>query len=307
MSISEPASHLVIPIPPDPRPGRGSAPWGRMRRSRTALVGAALVALFALVGLLAPLLAPYSPAEGDLSDIRPGFVPGPSVEHPLGLDQQGRDELSRLLYGARSSLVIGVASVLVGGLVGGVIGALAGAFGGWVDTILMRLMDVMLAIPGLLFAIGLAALLGPSLPSVMIAIGTGGVPIVARLLRGSMLSVRERDYVLAARAVGAGRWRVVTRHILPNCLAPVAVTATLAVGSAVLASAGLAFLGLGPNDPSVPEWGKMLAESERVLQTSPQLVFFPGAAIVLTVLGFNLLGDALREALDPKLREPFAA
>lgn len=276
--------------------------WRRLRRKPTAVVGVVLIGLFVMVALLAPLLAPHSVNDADLSGIRPGFVPGPSAEHPLGLDQQGRDELSRLIYGARSSLVIGVASVSLGALFGVLVGAVAGALGGWVDTVLMRLMDVMLAIPGLLFAIGLATLLGETLPSVMIAIGVGGVPIVARLMRGTILSERERDYVPAARAIGVKPVRLMLRHILPNSIGPVLVATTLAVGGAILDAAGLAFLGLGPNDPSVPEWGRMLAESQRALQTSPQLVFFPGAAIALCVLGFTLLGDALHETLDPKLR-----
>jgi len=287
---------------PSARAGSSGGAWRRLSRKPTALLGASVIGAFVLVALLAPLLAPHSVSRGDLSQIRPGFVPGPSAAHPLGLDQQGRDELSRLIFGARSSLVIGLVSVSLGALLGGLIGATAGAFGGWVDTLIMRLMDVMLAIPGLLFAIGLAALLGPSLPSVMVAIGIGGVPVVARLIRGAMLLEREKLYVDAAHAAGAGQWRVVTRHILPNSVAPVLVSAALAMGSAILTAAGLAFLGLGPSDPSLPEWGKMLAESERLLQTSPQLVIFPGAAIMLTVLGFNLVGDALRDAFDPKGR-----
>jgi peptide/nickel transport system permease protein len=254
------------------------------------------------MAVLAPLLAPHSPSDGDLGDIRPGFVPGPSVDHPLGLDLQGRDELSRLIFGARSSLVIGVLSVTLGGFLGIVVGAVAGAFGGWVDALIMRLMDVMLAIPGLLLAVAVAALLGPSLASTMIAIGVAGIPVVARLLRGAMLSELERDYVLAARAVGVKRRTIVLRHLLPNSVSPVLVAATLALGGAILDAAALAFLGLGPGDPSTPEWGAMLAEGQSALQTSPQLVLLPGLAIALAVLGFNLLGDALRDALDPKLR-----
>lgn len=303
MSLTEiEAASLTLEPVDDEAASRGRQVWMRLRHNRGALVGAVLIAGFVIVALAAPLLAPHSPVEGDLSDIRPGFVPGPTADHPLGLDQQGRDELSRLVYGARSSLVIGVVSVTLGGLVGVAVGAIAGAFGGWVDTVIMRLVDVMLAIPGLLVAIGVAALLGPSTASVMVAIGVAGVPIVARLLRGVMLSERERDYVLAARALGVKRRTIVLRHVVPNSISPVLVTATLALGSAILDAAGLAFLGLGPNDPAVPEWGTMLAEGQRALETSPQLVLLPGAAIMLTVLGFNLLGDALRDALDPKLR-----
>ncbi len=281
--------------------GPGRRAWARFRQDRAALVGAVIIGVFVVLALAAPVLAPHDVTKGDLSDIRPGFVPGPTAEHPLGLDQQGRDELSRLLYGARSSLVIGVVSVTVGGLIGLAVGAVAGAFGGWVDTLLMRLMDVMLAIPGLLIAVAVAALLGPSLLSVMVAIGVAGVPVVARLLRGVMLSERERDYVLAARSLGMRRRTIVVRHLVPNSVSPVLVAATLALGGAILDAAGLAFLGLGPSDPSTPEWGTMLAEGQRALQTSPQLVLLPGAAIALTVLGFNLVGDALRGALDPKL------
>lgn len=276
--------------------------WLRLRHNRAGMVGAVVVATFVVVALAAPLLAPHNPAQGDLSDIRPGFVPGPSAAHPLGLDLQGRDELSRLIYGARSSLVIGVLSVALGGLIGIAVGSVAGAFGGWVDSLIMRLMDVMLAIPGLLLAVAVAALLGPSVASVMVAIGVAGIPIVARLLRGVMLSERERDYVLAARAVGVKRRTTVLRHVLPNSVSPVLVGATLALGGAILDAAALAFLGLGPSDPATPEWGSMLAEAQGALQTSPQLVLLPGLAIVVAVLGFNLLGDALRDALDPKLR-----
>ena len=303
MSLTEvEAASLGLDAGDDEAGGPGRQVWARLRHDRAALVGAVIIGVFVLVALTAPVIAPHDVSKGDLSDIRPGFVPGPTAEHPLGLDQQGRDELSRLLYGARSSLVIGVVSVTVGGLVGLAVGAVAGAFGGWVDTLLMRLMDVMLAVPGLLVAVAVAALLGPSMLSVMVAIGVAGVPVVARLLRGEMLSERERDYVLAARSLGVRRRAIVVRHLVPNSVSPVLVAATLALGGAILDAAGLAFLGLGPSDPSTPEWGTMLAEGQRALQTSPQLVLLPGAAIALTVLGFNLVGDALRRALDPKLR-----
>ena len=276
--------------------------WRRLRRNPSAIVGASLIVVFVLVAVFAPLLAPYSPRACDLSDIRPGFIPGPSRAHWLGLDQNGCDELSRLIYGARYSLVIGVVSLLIGAIVGIGVGILAGGFGGWVDNLLMRLMDIMLAIPGLLFAIGVAALLGRSLRSVMIAIGVVNVPTFARLLRSSMLAQRGSDYVLAAQAVGVRRWRIVTAHVLPNSVAPVIVYGTLALATAIIDAAGLAFLGLGSPDPGVPEWGRMLSETQRFLSSAPQLAFFPGVAIVLSVLGFNLLGDALREVLDPKLR-----
>jgi peptide/nickel transport system permease protein len=264
------------------------------------------VAFLVAVALLAPILAPHDPTHGDLRGLRPGVVPGPSLEHPLGLDQQGRDELSRIVYGARYSLAVGVLSVALATLGGIVIGTMAGMVGGWIDALLMRVTDVLLAIPGLLFAIGLVALLGPSLWSVTLALAVNGIPFVARLLRGTVLAEREREYILAARAAGASTWRIALRHVLPNSLSPVIVGATLGVGGAMLGAAGLSFLGLGPSDPSVPEWGRMLAESQGLLESAPHLALFPGAAIVLAVLAFTLLGEALRVELDPKLRAPTA-
>lgn len=276
--------------------------WRHLRHNRSAIVGAALILLFVLTAILAPLLAPYNPTTIDLTDIRPGFVPGPSSDHWLGLDLLGRDLLSRIIYGARYSLLIGVVSLAIGAAAGMAIGGLAGAFGGWVDNVIMRLMDMMLAVPGLLFAIAVAASLGRSLLSVMIAIAVVNVPIFARLLRGSMLQQRESDYVLAARALGVRRRRIVMGHVLPNSVAPVIVQGTLALATAIIDAAGLAFLGLGSADPSIPEWGRMLAETSAALEHAPHIALFSGAAIVISVLGFNLVGDGLREALDPKLR-----
>lgn len=302
MSLAEAqAAELIVEGATDAE-GRSQDLWRRLLRNPAAVIGAVLIAIFVLVAVLAPVLAPYDPLDADLSEIRPGFVPGPSSEHWLGLDQQGRDELSRIIYGARYSLVIGVVSLALGASVGILLGGLAGAFGGWVDNLLMRVTDIVLAIPGLLFAIGVAALLGRSLTSVMIAIAVVNVPIFARLLRGSMLAQRESDYALAARSVGVKRWRITVQHVLPNSISPVLVQSTLALATAIIDAAGLAFLGLGSADPSVPEWGRMLAETQRFLTSAPQLAIFPGVAIVVSVLGFNLLGEALREALDPKLR-----
>lgn len=286
----------------EPTVGRWQEVRSRLLRNPSAVIGATLITLFVITALAAPLLAPYSPIAADLSKIRPGFVPGPSSTHWLGLDTQGRDELSRILYGARSSLLVGVVAVAIGGAGGLAIGTLAGAFGGWVDNVSMRLMDIMLAVPGLLFAIGLAEVLGRSLRSVEIAIGVVNIPQFARLLRGQMLGQRRSEYVVAAESLGVKRRRIVFSHILPNSVTPVIVAGTLALATAIIDVAGLAFLGLGSNDPSVPEWGRMLVDTQQYLQSSPQLAMFPGLAIVLSVLGFNLLGDALREALDPKIR-----
>jgi peptide/nickel transport system permease protein len=276
--------------------------WGRLRRNPGALVGFALVALFLLVALLAPVLAPHSPREQNLALLRDGCCPGPSGGHLLGVDELGRDLLSRIMYGARYSLLIGVVSVTVGLSIGLVLGATAGYLGGIADTLIARAMDIMLSIPGLLLAIGLVALLGPGIWQIMIAVGIVNVPIFTRLLRGSVIAQRENDFVLAARSVGVPRRKILASHILPNAISPVIVQGTLALATAIIDVAGLGFLGLGPQDPSTPEWGTMLTGTVRFLQTAPHLAIFPGVAIVISVLGFNLIGDGLREALDPKLR-----
>ena len=231
-----------------------------------------------------------------------GCCPGPSSEHLLGVDQLGRDELSRIFYGARLSLIVGVISVAVGLSIGLVLGSIAGYFGGVIDNVIMRLMDVMLAIPGLLFAIGIVAVFGPGLVNVMIAIGITQIPIFTRLLRGTILAQRENDFVLAARSVGVQNRSILYGHILPNAISPVIVQGTLALATAIIDVAGLSFLGLGDQDPARPEWGAMLTSTNQYLQTAPWLAIIPGVAIVISALGFNLIGDALREALDPKLR-----
>jgi peptide/nickel transport system permease protein len=276
--------------------------WGRLRRNPGALVGFALVAVFLLVALFAPVLAPDSPREQNLALLRDGCCPGPSSGHLLGVDELGRDLLSRIMFGARYSLLIGVVSVTVGLSIGLVLGATAGYLGGIVDTLISRAMDIMLSIPGLLLAIGLVALLGPGIWQIMIAVGIVNVPIFTRLLRGSVIAQRENDFVLAARSVGVPRRTILASHILPNAISPVIVQGTLALATAIIDVAGLGFLGLGPQDPSTPEWGTMLTGTVRFLQTAPHLAIFPGVAIVISVLGFNLIGDGLREALDPKLR-----
>jgi peptide/nickel transport system permease protein len=300
-AAAEPAAAaLARPAPAEPS-GRTTV-FRRLMSNPAALVGLTITAVFVVVAVAAPLLAPYSPTFIDLANIRPGYIPGPSAHHLLGLDDLGRDELSRLIYGARSSLLIGVVSVSLGAAVGLTLGTLAGGLPGIVDSVIMRLMDVMLAIPGLLFAIGVAALLGPSLKSVMIAIGVVNIPIYTRLLRGSMQTERNKEYVTAARSVGLAQGRIVAVHVLPNSLSPVVVQVALSLATAIIDAAGLAFLGLGSANPAVPEWGRMLAETQTYLQADPLLAFLPGIAIVITALGFNLFGEALREALDPKLR-----
>jgi peptide/nickel transport system permease protein len=282
--------------------GLWSEAWRRLIRNPGAIVGFGLVALFVLTAIFAPLIAPYDPRDQDLSLIADGCCPGPSADHWFGVDDLGRDQFSRVVYGARYSLLIGVVAVSVGVSIGIVLGACSGFFGGRTDTVIMRLMDIMLSVPGLLMAIGIAAMLGAGLGSVMIAIGVVNIPIFARLLRGSVLGQKGADFVLAARAVGVPRRTILVSHILPNAISPIIVAATLALATAIIDAAGLGFLGLGPQDPSTPEWGTMLTNTVRYLQTAPHLALIPGLAIVISVLGFNLIGDGLREALDPKLR-----
>jgi len=280
----------------------GSGLWGealrRVLRNPFAIVGVVLIAGLTFTAIFAPWLAPYDPVEQNLDAISQG----PSREHLLGTDDIGRDELSRLIYGARYSLLIGVVAVTVGLSIGLVLGAIAGYFHR-LDSPIMRLMDVMLAIPGFLMAIGIVALWGEGgLLQVMIAIGIVNIPIFTRLMRGSILAQRDNDYVLAARSVGVPRRKILASHIIPNSISPVIVAATLALATAIIDAAGLGFLGLGPQDPATPEWGTMLTGAVRYLQTDPMLAIYPGICIVLAVMGFNLIGDALREALDPKLR-----
>ena len=276
--------------------------WRRLRHDRGAIVGFCFVSVFVLAAILAPWIAPYGPLDQNLALITNGCCPGPSSAHWFGVDQLGRDELSRILWGARYALVIGVGSVTVGLSFGVTLGAIAGYFGGVVDNVIMRMMDIMLAIPGLLLAIGVVAVLGPGLFQIMIAVGVTSIPIFARLIRGSILSQREADFVLAARSVGVPRRAILGSHILPNSISPVIVQATLALATAIIDVAGLAFLGLGDPDPSRPEWGAMLTNTNEYLQVAPFLAIIPGIAIVISALGFNMIGDALREALDPKLR-----
>jgi peptide/nickel transport system permease protein len=303
LSLAEADTTAIEGEPDEAAGGLWSDAFKRLRRNPAAIVGAVLVLLFLAVAIFAPLLAPYNPAaQVGFGDIRPSYVPGPSSQHWLGLDTLGRDELSRIIFGARQSLIVAVVSVTIAGIVGSVLGLLAGAFGGWVDNLVMRVVDIMLAVPGLLFAIGVAAMLGQSLKSVMIAIATVNVPIFARLLRGSMLANRGADYVLAARSLGVRRKDITLGHVVPNSVSPVIVQGTLTLATAVVDAAGLSFLGLGSADPSIPEWGRMLTEMQDALSYAPHLALFPGLGIVLSALGFTLLGEAMREAIDPKFR-----
>ncbi|MFD4193194.1 ABC transporter permease [Amycolatopsis thermoflava] len=278
----------------------------RMLRNPVAITGAVITVLFVLLAILAPFLAPknpYIPYDELRVNLRPDFIPGPMDGFVLGSDHRGYDFFSRLLVGAQQTLIVGVVATLIGLVVGMVVGGLAGALGGWVDTLLMRFTDILLAIPSLLLAISVAALFSQGTQwTVIIAVAVVSVPVFARLLRGAMLSQRSSDHVLAATALGVRRSTIVFRHMLPNSLGPVVVQATLTLATSIIDVAALSFLGLGDNDPSRAEWGLMLAQAQTLLDVKPSLAFYPAIAIVVVALGFTLLGESLREALDPKNR-----
>ena len=277
----------------------GEAPWQRALRRlaqrRVALFGLAVIVLFVALALLAPLIAPYDPVATSWSLVRKP----PSLAHPFGTDEIGRDVLSRVIWGGRASLLAGIVSVALALAAGVPIGLLAGYLGGVVDGTVMRMIDAMLAIPFLILAIALAAFLGPSLTNAMIAIGISQTPIFARLTRGQVLTVKHEEYIEAARAVGNPHHRIVLRHILPNIVPPLLVQATLAAAAAIIAEASLSFLGLGQQPPD-PSWGSMLNTAKNFLSQAPWMALWPGLAIFLLVLSLNLFGDGLRDALDPR-------
>lgn len=270
----------------------------RLRANRLAMAGLVLVALLAAAALAAPWVAPHDPTAIDARTI----LAGPSAGHLLGTDDLGRDVLSRLVYGARISLAVGFVSVGIAVLIGTSLGACAGYFGGLVDAVVMRFVDVMLCFPSTFLILAVIAFIGPSIWNVMFVIGVTGWMGVCRLVRAEFLSLRERDFVVAARALGAGDARLIFRHILPNALAPVLVAAVLGVAGAILTESGLSFLGLGVQPPT-PSWGNILAAGKDNIDVAWWLSFFPGLAITLTMLGYNMLGEGLRDALDPRLSE----
>ena len=272
-------------------------PMRDLLRNRSATLGLALIALIVIVALIGPALAPYNPLIPSPLD----RLKGPSSAHFFGTDSLGRDILSRVIYGSRISLAIGLISVTISLVPGTLLGLLAGYFGGKLDSLIMRLMDVLLAFPAILLAIFITAILGPSLPNTMIAVGIVYIPHYARIVRSSVLSLREQLFTQAIGHLGGSHGRIIRGHILPNSLPPIIVYATLGMGTAVLQAAALGFLGLGAQPPQ-PEWGAMLSEGRQYIQLAPHVAAFPGAAILFLVLGFNLFGDGLRDALDPSLR-----
>ena len=282
----------------------------RLMRRKSAIVGMVVLGILILIALTAQWIAPYSPTkvllgvekvkQREAPCIHLLGCPADKPQHIAGIDGNVRDQFSRLLYGARLSLMVGFSTVTFAIIIGTVLGALGGYFGGWVDNLIMRVMDVLLAFPSLLLAIAIVTVLGPGLINALLAIGIVSIPAYARVVRASVLSVREMDYVSATRALGASNMRILFQRILPNALTPLIVQGTLGIATAILDAAALSFLGLGAQPPT-PEWGAMLGAERNQVFTAPHLVFLPGAAIALTVLSFNLLGDGMRDALDPRL------
>jgi peptide/nickel transport system permease protein len=272
--------------------------WKRFRRNKLAVIALGFIVTLILVAIFADLLAPFSITERDSGEFRAG----PSGDHWFGTDIIGRDVFSRIVYGSRVSLRIGIISTIISMIIGVTVGAFAGFTGGWIDGLIMRFIDIFLAIPYIILAIAVATIFGRNENSVIIVLGFTGWLGVARIVRASFLQLRRLEFVEAAQALGFGKARIMFRHILPNALQPIIVYGTIAIGGAILAEAALSFLGVGPQDPT-PAWGLMVSQGKGDLANAPHLVFFPGIAITITVLAFVLIGDGLRDALDPKLRE----
>ncbi|MDX1809638.1 MAG: ABC transporter permease subunit [Sulfurospirillaceae bacterium] len=276
----------------------------QFKKNKSAVFGFFIILVLVIFAIFAPLIAPHGPIDQDLAKrlIPPLWDEGGHISHILGTDDFGRDLFSRIVYGARISIMIGAISVGISLFFGLIMGIFSGYFGGKVDTLIMRIVDIMLSIPAILLAIVIVSILGPSLFNAMIAIGIVGIPTYARIVRASVLGEREKEYVIASRVNGSSNLRLMFKVILPNCTTPIIVQATMGFASAVLEAAGLSFLGLGAQPPT-PEWGAMLADSLQYITTASWMIFYPGLAIFFTVLGFNLVGDGLMDVLDPKLKE----
>ena len=274
--------------------------WRRLKKNKMAMIGLAIVVMLVLLAVFADFLFDYE--EVVIKQNTAIRLQGPSAEHWFGTDEFGRDILARLVHGGRISLVVGVIAVAIALTLGGTLGAISGFFGGTVDMVISRLMDVLLAVPSLLLSITIVSALGPSILNLMIAIAVSSVPGYARIVRSSVMTVRDNEFVEAAKAIGANDAQIIASHILPNCLAPIIVQVSLKVASAILSTSGLSFLGLGVKAPT-PEWGSMLSGGRAYLRNAPHLTVFPGLCIMLTILSLNLLGDGLRDALDPKLKQ----
>ena len=281
----------------DKKRSRFSEIFRRLKKDRAAIISLVIIILLILVAIFAEKIAPY---PYDLQDYSNSFAK-PSREHLLGCDQLGRDILSRLIYGSRQSLQLGVLATAIASLIGIILGSIAGYYGGWVDTVIMRLLDIYQSIPMFLLCVTLAAVMGPSLKNAVLAIGIAQVPMPARLTRASILTIRGQEYIEASRAINVGNFRAIMTHILPNAIAPVIVSITMSIGLNILSGASLSFIGLGAQPP-IPEWGSMVSDARQLMRDHSTLALYPGICIMITVLSFNLLGDGLRDALDPRLK-----
>ncbi|CAM3766582.1 nickel transporter permease [Alkalicoccus chagannorensis] len=278
-----------------------ASPWKeafrQLRRNKLAVVGMFIISFFILIAVFAPLLTPHQVSTMNAAD----RLQGPSADYWFGTDDLGRDIFTRIVYGARISLMVGFFAVTGALIFGSMLGILAGYFGRWVDMLISRVFDIMLAFPSILLAIAIVAILGPSLQNALIAIAIINIPIFGRLVRSKVISIREEEYIMAAKAQGMKSGRILVHHVLPNSMAPIIVQATLGFGTAILEAAALGFLGLGAQPPT-PEWGRMLSDARQYITSAPWTVLFPGLSIMLVVLGFNMIGDGLRDALDPKMK-----
>lgn len=298
MTNSQPAAKDTVVEELTPQRSEAKRIFRRLLKNRRAVVGGILLLIIILMAIFAPFVAPYDPVKQNIRN----RLQGPSREHILGTDQFGRDTFSRVVYGARISLRVGFSAILIAVVVGCLLGLVAGYYGGMLDNIIMRIMDVLMALPGFLLALAIVAALGPGMQNVILAIGISYIPSFARLMRSSVLTVRELDYVSAAEALGSSDARILFRHILPNSLNPIIVMVTLSLAGAILSAAGLSFLGMGAQPPT-PEWGSMISSSRPFIRVSHWCVTIPGLAIFTTVLCLNLVGDGLRDALDPRMKD----
>lgn len=277
------------------------SPWkmmlSRFKKNKRALVGLGMVVIFIVVALFAPWIAPYDPFKQDMQVM----LESPGSHHWFGTDEFGRDLLSRIIYGAQISLMIGIVGVFIAVIFGVALGTIAGYFGGWLDSAIMRIMDIFMAFPSFLLALAIVSVLGPGMVNVMIAIGIFSVPTFARISRSAVISVKHKEFVEATKAMGGTNARIIFKHIIPNSIAPIIVLSTLRMATAILTASGLSFLGMGAQPPT-PEWGAMLSSGREYLRTAPHVSTVPGLAIMFMVLGFNMLGDGLRDALDPKMK-----
>lgn len=280
---------------------RPRSPWilmvRRFAKNKRALVGLGMVIVFVIVALLAPWIAPYDPIEQNMEVI----LQSPSLAHPFGTDEFGRDLLSRIVHGAQISLMIGIIGVLISLVVGVALGTLSGYFGGAVDSVIMRIMDILMAFPSFLLALAIISALGPGMINVMIAIGIFSVPTFSRVSRSAVIAIKHKEYIEAAQSMGAAHLFIIVKHIIPNSIAPIIILTTLRIATAILTASGLSFLGMGAQPPT-PEWGAMLNAGKEYIRTAPYLCMVPGLAIMFVVLAFNMVGDGLRDALDPKMK-----